>query len=477
MRGRLRLGAAAAALAGALVAALPDAALAHGLVGRQDLPIPRWLFAWGAAVVLVISFVALAVLWPKPRLEQVHERRVRTVPVALEVLCGLVGVAAFGLVVYAGFAGTPTATANLTPTVIYVIFWVGVPFASAVLGDVFAAFNPWRAVARAVAFVAGRVTGGRLPAPMAYPAWLGRWPAALGILAFAWVELVYVDRDDPSILAGLALLYAATQLVGMSLYGIDTWGRRADAFAVYFNLFSKLAPLRWRKRTLYRRSPLSGAPHLDLVPGTVALLCVMIGTTSFDGFSQGALWAGTNGIAPTLQQRFLNLGFSQVAALQITFTIGLVLMVCFVGALYRAGIAGMGSIGGRHAPGELARRFAHSLIPIALAYVVAHYFSLLAYQGQAMASLVSDPLGDGSNLFGTATATIDYNVISATGIWYVQVAALVCGHAAGLTLAHDRALTVYRRVRDATRSQYWMLAIMVGFTSLGLWLLSASAQS
>ena len=474
---RLRITAVAAALAAAAVAALPDAALAHGLVGRQDLPIPRWLFAWGAAVVLVVSFVALAVLWPRPRLENAGEKRLFGVPARLEVVCGAIGIAAFAFVVYAGFAGTQTPTANLEPTVIYVIFWVGIPFASAVFGDVFAAFNPWRAVARGAAWVAGRATRGGLPAPMAYPAWLGRWPAALGILGFAWVELVYINRDDPSLLATLALLYAATQLVGMSVFGIDTWTRRADAFAVYFGLFSRLAPLRWRDRTLYRRPPLAGAPRLDLVPGTVALLCVMIGTTSFDGFSQGSLWTGTNGIAPDLQQRFINLGFSQKAGLEITFTIGLLLMVCFIGALYRAGVAGMGSIGGRHAPGELAARFAHSLIPIALAYVVAHYFSLLAYQGQAMVSLVSDPLGDGSNLFGTAGTIIDYNVISATGIWYVQVAALVLGHACGLTLAHDRALSVYRRVRDATRSQYWMLAIMVGFTSLGLWLLSASAQS
>ena len=131
----------------------------------------------------------------------------------------------------------------------------------------------------------------------------------------------------------------------------------------------------------------------------------------------------------------------------------------------------MRSIGGALDRASWRGAFAHTLIPIALAYVVAHYFSLLAYQGQAMASLVSDPLGDGSDIFGTASTTIDYNVITATGIWYVQVAALVLGHVAGLTLAHDRALVVYRRVRDATRSQYWMLAVMVAFTSLGLWLL------
>jgi hypothetical protein len=473
----LRLSVAGAALASAAVALLPDAAMAHGLVGRQDLPIPRWLFAWGAAVVLVVSFVALAVLWPKPRLEQAREHRVLRVPAALEVLAGLIGIVAFVVVVWAGLNGSQTGTANIAPTTIYVVLWVGVPFASVLFGDVFAAVNPWRALARGAAYVAGRASGGRLPQPIAYPEWVGRWPAAIGILTFAWVELVYVNRDDPSTLAVLALLYAAVQLVGMSVYGIEPWTRNADPFAVAFRLFSMLAPLHWRDRTLFRRAPLAGAPKLDPVPGTVALLCVMIGTTSFDGFSQGDLWSSSGAIAPTLQERFVNVGFSQEIALQIVFTLGLVVVVCLVAGLYRLGVAGMATIGGGHSADDLSRRFCHSLIPIALAYVVAHYFSLLVYQGQAMASLASDPLADGSDIFGTAAATIDYNVISATGIWYVQVAALVLGHAAGLTLAHDRALIVFRRVRDATRSQYWMLAVMVGFTSLGLWLLSASAQS
>src|SRR4051812_10229547 len=171
-----RLAAALTALAAAALL-MPAGASAHGLVGRQDLPIPRWLFAWGAAVVLVISFVALAVLWPKPRLEEAVERRVLRVPAVLEPICGLIGVAAFAGMVYAGYAGTQTATANVEPTVIYVLFWVGLPFASALFGDVFAPFNPWRATARFVSWVARRVAGDRLPAPMAYPAWLGRWPA------------------------------------------------------------------------------------------------------------------------------------------------------------------------------------------------------------------------------------------------------------------------------------------------------------
>jgi hypothetical protein len=465
-----------AALALSATLALPASALAHGLVGKQDLPIPRWLFAWAAAVVLVVSFVALAVLWPRPRLEGARERAVLKVPVALEVLCGAVGVAAFVATVWAGFAGSQTATANLAPTVVYVVFWVAIPFATLLLGDIFAAFNPWRAVARGAAWLYARGhRGGEPPTALAYPSWLGRWPAALGILAFAWVELVYVNKDDPSQLATMALLYAAVQLIGMSLYGIDAWSRNADAFGLYFRLFSMLSPLHWRARTLYLRPPLSGAPTLDAGPGTVALLCTMIGTVSFDGLSQGSLWTGQGGIAPELQQRFINLGFSGELALEITFTIGLLTMVGLISGLYRLGVLGIRSIRGGDAT-ELSRRFVHSLIPIALAYVVAHYFSLLMYQGQAMAFLVSDPLGHGSNLFGTATATINYNLVGANGVWYVQVFALVLGHAAGLTLAHDRALVVFDRPRDATRSQYWMLAVMVAFTSLGLWLLSAAAQ-
>jgi hypothetical protein len=466
-----------AALALGATLALPAGALAHGLVGKQDLPIPRWLFAWAAAVVLVVSFVALAVLWPRPRLEGVRERAVLTVPAALEVVCGALGVAGFVAVVWAGYSGAQSATANLAPTAIYVIFWVAIPFTTLLLGDVFAAFNPWRAAARGAAWLYGRARrGGEPPAPMTYPAWLGRWPAALGILAFAWVELVYVNRDDPSQLATMALLYAAVQLVGMSLYGIEPWSRNADAFGLYFRLFSMLAPLHWRARTLYVRPPLSGAPALDPRPGTVALLCTMIGTVSFDGLSQGSIWTGQGGIAPHLQQRFINLGFSGEVALEITFTIGLLTMVGLISGLYRLGVLGMRSIGGHGDATSLSRRFVHSLIPISLAYVVAHYFSLLMYQGQAMGYLVSDPLGHGSDLFGTATTTIDYNLVGANGVWYVQVLALVLGHAAGLTLAHDRALVVYESPRDATRSQYWMLAIMVAFTSLGLWLLSAAAQ-
>ncbi len=468
-RRRLLLVAAGASLAAALV---PDAALAHGLVGRQDLPIPRWLFGWGAAVVLVISFVGLAVLWPRPRFERPAERRVARVPAALDPICGALGVALFVFAVYAGFAGSQTETANLLPTLVYVVFWVGLVPLTVLFGDVFAALNPWRALGRGAAWLGGKFSREGLPDPLPYPERLGRWPAAAGILAFAWVELVYANGSDPSTLAVLALAYAAVQLIGMSLYGVDAWTRNGDAFAVYFALFARLAPLRWERGVLHVRKPLAGVSTLDTVPGTVALLCTMIGTTAFDGFSQGEAWGA---LAPDLTSLLTDVGFDPARALELAFTVGLVACVLAVAGLYRLGVSGMRWAGETRGAADLARCFAHSLVPIALAYVVAHYFSLLAYNGQAVAYLVSDPLGDGSDLLGTATATIDYGWISATAIWYVQVAALVLGHVAGLILAHDRALVLFKDGRAATRSQYWMLAVMIAFTSLGLWLLSSAA--
>ena len=470
---KYRAGAVALAAALAAGAVLPSTAAAHGLVGRADLPIPSWLFGWAASIVLAASFVALAVLWPKPRLQEPRERPLFRIPAWVDVVCGAVGVALFGLVVYAGFAGTTTSTANLAPNLIYVHFWVGLVILSVLLGDVFRAFNPWLTIARAARWVAARLGVTRSPLRREYPAWLGRWPAVVGILGFAWLELVYTQKADPRVLAALSIGYAVVQLIAMAVFGVERWADNGDGFSVLFNLYSRISVFVRRGRVLHTRPLLSGVPRLPIVPGSAALLCAAIGTTTFDGFSNGPVWASLN---PDLQSFFKDIGASTTPAIELAGTVGLAGCVLLVGAFFRLGIRGMKTVGGGYSAGDLATRFAHTLVPIAFAYAVAHYFSLLVYQGQAAAYLVSDPLGDGSNLFGTAHAHINYGVISGSGIWYVQVAALIAGHVSGLVLAHDRALALYQRVQQATRSQYWMLVVMVGFTSLGLWLLSAVQQ-
>ena len=440
---------------------------AHGIVGRADLPIPETMFAAAAAAVLVVSFVALALGWSEPKLQAMQGRPLFGIPRPVEVLCGALGVAVFFLAVWAGLFGTDTQSQNLAPTAVYVGFWVGIPFLSLLLGDVFRLFSPWRALGRLTGWTAGRF--GALPEPLEYPARLGRIPAAAWLFAFAICELAWARGRHPGSLAILMLVYLVVMLVGMSLYGVEPWVRNADAFGVLFGLIGSLAPLGDGRL----RVPFSATARLAPVVGTAALGMVAIGSTAFDGAKEGALF---NDIAKSLQDFFRDLGLGIGLSLEIAFVIGLAGAVLIVAAIYTLGMFGM-----RPPPGtsrrELSRAFAHTLIPIAAGYLVAHYFSLLAYNGQDLWRLLSDPLGDGSNWFGGAERDIDYGVVSATGIWYVQVGALVVGHVAALVLAHDRALELYGSARAATRSQVVMLVLMVAFTCLGLWLLSAALNA
>jgi hypothetical protein len=458
------------ALAALLAAALafPATAAAHGLVGRADLPIPSWLFAWAATVVMFITFVALFRLWDRPH-RRIPFRVLFRVPATLEALAGAVGVAIFVVAVLAGLRGAQNFTSNLAPTFVYVVFWVGIPVASAVLGDLFRAFNPWRATARFLAWLLARLGAPSRPLLGGYPARLGRWPAALTLACFAWLELVYPSKDDPSLLAALMLGYAALQLLGMACYGIETWTERADGFSVYFSFIATLAPLRWRERWLAVRWPLLGAREIEALPGTAAVICTLIGSTSFDGFSNGDIWVK---LAPHLQSAFEHLGFGQLGAYEVAGTIGLAFWILFVAGFYNLGVWGMArSVGGDHR--ALANQFLHTLVPIAFGYMLAHYFSLLVLQGQAIGYLVSDPLGDGSDYFGTSSLLVNYNLISFAAIWYVQIAAIVGGHIGGLLLSHERGLTSFRSARGMIRAQDWMLVVMVGFTCLALWILSA----
>jgi hypothetical protein len=469
----------AAALAGAAAAlvVLPGQAFAHGIVQRADVPIPEWLFGWGAAAVLVVSFILLALFWPKPKLEGDSWRPLgkgdhdaqRAFWQVVDVVCGLVGIALLVVVLWAGFAGVQTPAANVTPTFVYVIFWNGLVLVSVLLGDVFRAFNPWRAAAKGVAWVAERAAGQPMPAPMSYPARLGRFPAAVGLVLFAALELVIDNGNMPRNVAIATVVYSAATWIGMALYGIDRWLDRGEAFSFYFNLFGRMSPFERRDGVLGIRRPLSRLTTLEPLPGTVTFIAAMIGTVTFDGFKEGPLFTSWT---PHLQSFFHDLGFSLQHSLELANAVGLLGAVLFVLGFYRLGIAGARSVGGGYDAERLARAFVHSLVPIALVYVAAHYMTQLLFQGQAMAYLASDPLGRGWNVFGGRDSAIDYGVIGATATWYWQVAFVVVGHIAALTLAHERALVLYKNAKQAVSSQYWMLGVMVGFTSLALWLLS-----
>jgi hypothetical protein len=476
---RVRMVRLTSAVVAAAAAALlfPELASAHALVGRKDLPVPAWLFAWGASLVLVISFALLSVAWTEARLQKEDWRRlsrgfsaVLLNPVT-EVLCGLIGVFLWVVVLYAGFRGIEDPTHNFAIVFVFYTFWLGIVLLSVLLGDVFPAFNPWRAIGRTISGGFRLVAGQSAPAPFRYPDWLGRWPAVLGVLLFVWLELIAGGGIAPSPhnVAVATVIYSAITFLCMGLFGVEEWTARGEAFNGYFGMLARLGPLEVRDGQVGRRKFLTGAPQWAAVPGAAALVLASIAVTSFDGAQEGVL----SGVIQWTFERASDLGFSLPDSFRIANTIWMLIVYAGVSGLYWLGVRGMHSVRGSPPVKELGRSFAHTLIPIALAYLVAHYFSAFLYQEQAQFTyILSDPLGHGSDLFGTAGGGINYGIVGSNTVWYVQVAALVIGHVTALTLAHDRALGVYDSVRNASRTQYFMLAVMVAFTCFGLFLLS-----
>jgi hypothetical protein len=457
--------------------------VAHALVARKDLPIPAWLFAWGASIVLIVSFFALSAAWRKPRFEQERWRPVGAglsralLSAPAQILCGLAGVFLLALAIYTGLHGTEAPDRNFSLTFIFVTAWLGFPLFSVILGDVFRPFNPWRAIGRTIGGAFSSIAGQR-PAHFAYPQKLGRWPAAIGLLAVVWLEVVYGSSGgvavglSPDTLGLSALLYSLYTLTMMALFGVEKWCHTGEIFSVYFGMFSQLGSFGVKDGRLGRRLPLSAATHWATVPGSAAVVIASIASTSFDGAQEGAF---KSGILQTFEW-LAETGLSLTTSLRLTDTIFMLLCFAGVGLVYLIGVRGMATVRGAPPLKKLRTGFAHTLIPIAFAYLVAHYFSLFVFQEQAQFTyLLSDPLGTATtDLFGTASSGIDFKLLSANAIWYVQVGALVIGHVVGLTLAHDRATAYWGDYRQAARSQYWMLAVMVAFTCFGLYLLSVA---
>ncbi len=457
--------------------------LAHALAAREDLPVPAWLFAWGATIVLIVSFFALAAAWQVPRFERQDWRALKwglsrtLVSMPVQVLCGLAGVFGLGVAVYAGLRGTEAPDRNFALTFLFVTVWLGFPVFSAICGDLFRPFNPWRAVGRLAGAGFGLLAGQR-PAHLAYPERLGRWPAAIGLLAVVWLEIVYGASGgvsvglDPHAAGVAALVYTAYTLAMMALFGTEKWCERGEVFSVYFGMFARLGGFGVKDGRLGTRRLLSATTSWATVPGSAAVVIASIATTSFDGASEGAF----KGAIETVFEWFVDAGFGLSTALRLSDTIFMLLCFAGVALVYMLGVRGMRTVPRAPSLAKLRDGFAHSLIPIALAYLIAHYFSLFVFQEQAQFGyLLSDPLGTGTtDLFGTAGAGIDYKVLSANEIWYVQVGSLIVGHVLGLVLAHDRAVAYWSDYRLAARSQYWMLAVMVAFTCFGLYLLSVS---
>ena len=495
----------AARFAGVLFAAcLGSTTLAHGFGQRYDLPVPLWLYVTGAAAAVVLSFVMVGVFvrvdstgrdYPSLNLLRWPLGRGLASPI-VTVTLKVLSVAMFLLVVLVGLFGSRSYSDNLAPVMVWVIWWVGLAYVSALVGNLWALINPWKVTWEWLERFYQRFNPGEsLSYEQPYPNWLGVWPAVLLFMAFAWVELVYTSAGVPSVLASLILIYSVITWAGMAIFGKDTWVAHGEAFSLVFGLLARFAPTELRVSGPSASAECGGdcsaegrvncyrcfaeAPRerreLNFRPFAVGLLrfeattlsmmvfvLALLASVTFDGFTSTPAWLSIQLALYELMPSVTAIG-----------TVGLVGFVTLFLTLYLLFCILMGKVSKSSLSiQDLAKVFTFSLVPIALAYHLAHYLTFLLTQGQLLIPLLSDPFGFGWNLFGTADYQVDLNLVGARFAWYAAVIAIVAGHVIAVYLAHVVALKSMRNQRVAQRSQYPMLALMVGYTVISLWILA-----
>lgn len=442
------------------------AVLAHGLGGSGDLPVPYLYAMVGAAWALTFTFALVAFAWRRPRFDP--EKPGRPLPAVVTAVLDAratrwtVAAAALAFAAWAVAAGVwgPQTEANALLGVFYVLLWVGLVALSLLFGPVWRVISPMRTVY----LVLRRAAPERLRRPrLSYPEDWGYRPAALGLFAFVWMELASPNPASlPWVRAWLGG-YAAAMLVGAWLCG-PRWLARADPFGVYSMVVSRLSPFRRNPGggKIVVGNPLDHLPSLPVRPGVVVLLAVLLGSTAFDSFSSSPTWRGfadrvSRGIgpAPTVSSSLLR-------------TLGLIVFICVVAVTFSLAARATGGVDSerrRALPGQMA----HSLIPIVVGYIFAHYLTYLVERGQQAAFALTDPFGRGWT--GLAHQPVAYVLSTHPPVLAgVKVACVVTGHILAVIAAHDRALRLLPTGHQLT-GQLTMMLVMVGYTFTGLYLL------
>ncbi|TPG19832.1 hypothetical protein EAH86_01825 [Pedococcus bigeumensis] len=431
---------------------------AHGVGSREDLPLPFHLLLIGAGLALVVSFVALGALWKQPRLRR-EDGRLLPMSLALALdsaavrgLFVIASLAIAGWTLVALVLGKDNAN-NPVPSVVYVWLWVGLAFISMVFGGIWRLVNPVRWLHR------GILAALRIEKDFALAEYrLGYWPAASGLLAFAWLELIAPNNADLPVLRIAILGYLVVSLMLAMAFG-EPYLRRGDPFTAWSSLYGTLSPLgRRADRRWVFRTPLHGPLELDAAPGLLAVTSVMLGTTAYDGFSGETRWYSF------VQSSSLPARLWETGAL-VTFSL-IVAASLSAAAILSARLAGVSVRG-------VATAFAPSLIPIAAGYLIAHYWSLWVWEGTNGLAKMSDPLGTGANWLGTASISPSASLIAPGLVAGIQVVAIITGHVLGVVAAHERAVSLFPR-RAAVLGQVPLLVLMVGYTVGGLTLLFSS---
>ena len=476
---------------------------AHAFGQRYDLPIPLNYFLVGAVATVALSFVVIGMFVQRqprgfnyPRLDLLRVPAIgsilssRAVSMFVRTLSALV----FLLLIVAGFAGTDRAIENVSPTFIWIIWWVGMGYLAALVGNLWTIVNPWKITFEWYRRLRGQGRETEDP-PFDYPQGMDVWPALLLFFLFAWAENVYTGAYRPLTLSVMVVGYSIVMWLGMAAFGKHVWLRSAEAFTVLFGIFARFAPTEARvtNRTVCRdcSSACSLEPEcvdcydcyeyadaedkqLNLRPfavglalqervsvATSAFVILALATVSFDGFQDTETWAD------------LRTNMLTMAGADVVDTVALAIAPAVFVIVYLVFAQAIKALSGDSAHlSEVAGAYVFSLVPIALAYNLAHFITLLLIQGQLIIPLVSDPFGFGWDLFGTADYIFIRDIISAQAVWFISLIAIVLGHVTSVYLAHLVSLRRAETPSQALRGQIPMLILMVLYTATSLWIVA-----
>ena len=501
---------------------VPAPAYAHAFGQRYDLPIPLSYFMAGAAATVALSFVVIGLFLRGGSTEYRYPRfNLLSLPGApltsriKAVVAQVLSVLLFLLVLATSFLGSDNPLENFSPTFVWIIWWVGMGYIAALFGNLWMLINPWKALYELAEWLLKRA-GKSMPTPRAYPAGWDAMPALIAFLAFVWLENVYPGSIVPRYLGVIAVAYSIYTFGGMLLYGKHVWLRYGDPFAVLYGIFARFSPTEVRVVgvncdgcELGCMGDMSGGSSPPSQPsstkgeGTIscvdcyacyeraepsqrqfnirpwaaglvsvgrvswqacAFVVLALAAVTFDGLQETTNWLGLQ----TIGLRLLGPG-----GVSVVDTLGVVLIPLLFLGIYLLFCLGIRALSGERASlSEVARAYVFSLVPIALAYNMAHFLSLLLVQGQLIIPLASDPFGFGWDIFGTSGYRIDPTVISTKFAWIVSVGAIVVGHIVSVYIAHTIAVRRAPSHILALRGQYPMLALMVFYTAVSLWIIA-----
>ena len=518
------------ALANFLLFVMISPVNAHAFAQRYDLPVPLWLYLLGAGATVAISFLVVIIFLGRDKEDDTPRLELLRTPVGRILshryflrLIKIFSVFFFLTVIIAGLFGTQTLPEkNILPTTVWVIWWVGLAFFSALLGDLWNLVNPWRIIAEWTSNITCRYRLVSFQKKKTLSRFSSVWPAVIVFAGFSWAELVWPDRAIPYSLAIAIIIYSVITWIGMYFKGIEEWLSQGEAFTILYGLFAKFSRIEYRvinnnycsscyhiecqlnKKSnctdcsLCFRKAVSTERRIDLRPYGIGLLTnqvpsismmlfilLVLATVSFDGFADTSAWRNifdamvlTTFIRELTHLLDLNNSIGLITSLGIIvapFIFFIVYMIfCFFVSLLTKNFSAdnMHGLPKNISAIHVARVFVYTLIPIAIAYHLAHFLTFFLIYGQQIIPLLSDPFGYGWDLFGTASYEVDIAFVGAKFAWISSVTAIVIGHVVAVFLSHLMAMRVFDNRSAVLRSQYPMLVLMVGYTMISLWILS-----